>query len=434
MKYNLLLFLAILVLVSSCTSIPLVMQNGQTERITGVKDYFKTSEILNKYFVGFALYDLEKDEYIFEQNSRKFFTPASNTKILTLYTSLKYLADSIAWMNIYKNGDSTIYAPLGDPTFHHPDLKTDKRIAEFFSTQPKGDTILLTLNHFKDEVYGSGWAWDDYQDYYQPEKSPFPVHSNLVTIENGKVNPGWLNAEVFVNPEMERSYQRHKDKNRFTVKDVSKTYHIPFKVDEEVYRAYFKAQGKELKIAASNPTHEKLITTIYSCLADSAYTLLMQNSDNHIAEQLLLQASMLKLRVMNSRAIIEYALDDIFKAVRSEIRWVDGSGLSRYNQITPRALVEITNYLVDEIGLERTQQIYPAGGHSGSIKNWYKYTPPRVFAKTGTLRHNHNLTGLVQAKSGKWYVFSFMNNNFTIPSSKVKTEMQNVLQVVVELY
>src|SRR5476649_541961 len=60
-----------------------------------VKKLFKHSLIVNDHFTGFALYDLDKQQMIYELNSDKYFTPASNTKLYTFYTCLKMLGDSI---------------------------------------------------------------------------------------------------------------------------------------------------------------------------------------------------------------------------------------------------------------------------------------------------------------------------------------------------
>ena len=89
--------------------------------------------------------------------------------------------------------------------------------------------------------------------------------------------------------------------------------------------------------------------------------------------------------------------------------------------------------LNNDIGLERLLPILAKGGKSGTIKDWYaggdlENNDPYVFAKTGTIRNVHCLSGFLKAKSGRWYVFSFMHNNFPGASSTVKRPMGKVLK------
>ena len=69
----------------------------------------------------------------------------------------------------------------------------------------------------------------------------------------------------------------------------------------------------------------------------------------------------------------------------------------------------------------------PAGGQSGTLKNYYDAQTPYIYAKTGSLSNNHSLTGLLITKSGKMLTFSFMNSNYVVSSSTLKAAMEEVL-------
>lgn len=422
-------FLAVFFLLSCSASGVLIDGNSYDS----AEEYVEESQNLKDYFFGFQLYDLEEQEIIAQQNNHRFFTPASNTKLFTLYTSLHYLQDSLAFMQVYSTDGKQIYQPMGDPSFQHPDLETDQRISQFFEQQP-GDTIHLSLQHFKDQRFGSGWAWDDYDGYYQTEKSAFPIQSNLFIFNEGHSTTHWMPIVVIDEEEGSRTARREEWENHYFLDPQLKDKRIPFHINENLYKAFFMHHGKEVSFQNEILPTTEPDYTVYSSPADSAYKVLMQNSDNHIAEQLLLQASQLQLGEMHTQRMIQKAKEELFQPVADEMNWVDGSGLSRYNMMTPNAVNWVVNQLVEEKGIEWITTVFPGGGTSGTIRNYYSYEPPRVFAKTGTLRNNHCLSGIVQAKSGKWYSFSMMNNHFPGSSSVAKTEMENILKIIIETY
>ena len=78
------------------------------------------SSVFDKSFTGFALYDPENGKMLYEYNSDKYFTPASNTKILTFFTGLQLLGDSIPALQYKKHGDMMVFLGDGRPFFFKP--------------------------------------------------------------------------------------------------------------------------------------------------------------------------------------------------------------------------------------------------------------------------------------------------------------------------
>jgi D-alanyl-D-alanine carboxypeptidase/D-alanyl-D-alanine-endopeptidase (penicillin-binding protein 4) len=407
-----------------------------------LEDIFQNVKALNDHLCGFRLEELTSQELIFSHNDEMFFTPASNTKLLTLYAALNYLPDSIPWMQVYTSDSMRVYEPMGDPSFLHPDLPTPERIRSYFLDHHEaGDTIYMSIAHFRSEKFGPGWAWDDYFYSFQPEMSPFPIHGNILQtdtflIDNKPVyQPAWLNTDLKFDSLGAFDAYREPTRNAFELSSISERHRIPIIIDTNYYRAYFNHLGLELLIVDTwDMPADMDKNMVFSLPVDSLYRYYVQESDNLIAEQLLLQASMYRYGVMNTAVIIGYAKNDILAPVSDNINWKDGSGLSRYNMLTPAAMVFVLNALYEKIGLERLTQILPAGGMNGTIRDWYSYEPPRVYAKTGSLRYCHNLSGLLKSNSGKWYVFSFMHNNFNVPNTDVKKEMEKVLDVIIKKY
>ena len=126
--------------------------------------------------------------------------------------------------------------------------------------------------------------------------------------------------------------------------------------------------------------------------------------------------------------LIDTVQNQLMPGLPDRFRWVDGSGLSRYNLFTPRSLVHILALLRQKYPQERLFDLFPAGGQSGTVKKWYAGPDgPFVYAKTGTMSNKHCLSGYLLCKSGRLLIFSFMHNNYPKNSRPYKEEMQRIL-------
>lgn len=90
----------------------------------------------------------------------------------------------------------------------------------------------------------------------------------------------------------------------------------------------------------------------------------------------------------------------------------DGSGLSRQDLITPRALTRLLVYALQQKWGEEFRDSLPVGGVDGTLSGRFMRSPlrGRVFAKTGTLGEVNSLSGYVEAASGHTMVFSILCN------------------------
>ena len=108
--------------------------------------------------------------------------------------------------------------------------------------------------------------------------------------------------------------------------------------------------------------------------------------------------------------------------------WVDGSGVSRYNLFTPRTIKSILKEIYKKIGWKGVSKLFPAGGVSGTIKDYYKSKrKPFIYAKTGTLKNNHNLSGFLIGNSKKKYIFSIMVNHHKSSNKDVRNGIGELL-------
>ena len=152
-------------------------------------------------------------------------------------------------------------------------------------------------------------------------------------------------------------------------------------------------------------------------------------SDNFLAEQLLMAASGIISDTLSTKNAIDFMLEHHLDDLEHQPRWVDGSGLSRYNLFTPRSFVQILQKLHRETLGERLFGIFPMWGPDTTVEKWEDIaTEPFLFAKSGSVGNNYNLSGYVKTKSGKLLIFSFMNNHFRVPSSEIRKIMYTTLK------
>src|SRR5580704_3296492 len=90
----------------------------------------------------------------------------------------------------------------------------------------------------------------------------------------------------------------------------------------------------------------------------------------------------------------------------------DGSGLSREDLVTPRAVVALLEYASKQSWGELFRSTLPVAGEDGTLADRMKATPAadRIQAKTGTLEHVNALSGYATSAGGAHLVFSFLSD------------------------
>jgi len=167
--------------------------------------------------------------------------------------------------------------------------------------------------------------------------------------------------------------------------------------------------------------------TIYSQPTDSLLKLMMQRSDNFYADMCLQMVSQLTLKKMDESAVIDEILKRDLSSLPQEARWVDGSGLSRYNQFSPNDMIHVLNKLRDEQSWERIKTIFPKNG-IGTLRAYKTKKEDFIYAKTGSLSGVLCLSGYVFTRKKKWYTFSIMVNNHHGSPSVIRKKMEAFLE------
>ncbi len=116
--------------------------------------------------------------------------------------------------------------------------------------------------------------------------------------------------------------------------------------------------------------------------------------------------------------------------VSNEVLLHDGSGLSRGDLVTPRAVVELLNYASHQPWGAEFAASLPVAGEDGTLDNRMKETAAagRVLAKTGMIDHVEGLSGYATTVRGERLVFALFGNN-TAGSGRDATDLLDALCV-----
>ncbi|KJD34178.1 D-alanyl-D-alanine carboxypeptidase [Tamlana nanhaiensis] len=376
-------------------------------------------------FTGFLVYNPKTNDTVFSYNANCYFTPASNTKIFTLYSALELLPNNIPAFKYKTDGDTVTIKGTGNPTFLHPFFNdsTALNLCKNYSH------VKVICNNLEDEKFGPGWAWEDYDTYFSPERSSFPMYGNVATI--GKTDSLQVIPEALaqnVTEVLTRKRRKYNQNIFYYNKKQQDTIEVPLVIDSTLIKQLWQAILPN-KVSFQNTNNESFEQVAYGISSDSLYKHMMAVSDNFLAEQMLIMASSTLSDTLSSQRVRTHILKHQLNDLKQQPRWVDGSGLSRYNLFTPTSFVQVLTKLYGEIPRKRLFNLFPVGGKTGTLKRYYHGNDaPYIYAKSGTVGNNYSLSGYLITNSGDTLIFSFMNNHYRQSTIAVKHHMETVFE------
>ena len=385
----------------------------------------QNSQDFNTHFSGLVVARLSDGHDVVKYNQDKWFTPASNVKILTLHLALDKLSDTLVGLQYHQNGDTIVFRGAADPGLLHPDFHSDP-IFDFLN----GRTEKLFYLPSVGEVarYAPGWSWDDYPYVFQSERSDMPVYAQRfsLSITDGKLQTTPAIFSRYTEPNLQ--VRREEMNNHFTpeLRKNENRRLVPFISDAQLIAELLAdTLNRPIGIWTGPPPGQW--TDVNGSNRDSLLIRMMHFSDNFIAEQLLLNSALTSDNGFEISKLIDAHLESNRACLPDPIKWKDGSGLSIYNKNTAENFVEILMCMVQDYGLENVLAYFPQPGDDGTLKRWKGFNQNTLYAKTGSLSNVACLSGFFKGDSGEWYVFSWLHNNYQPSSTSIWTSMQEQL-------
>ncbi|UZK68267.1 D-alanyl-D-alanine carboxypeptidase/D-alanyl-D-alanine-endopeptidase [Sphingomonas sp. S1-29] len=295
---------------------------------------------------------------------------------------------------------------------------------------------------YPDERWGQGWSWDDLQGRYGTAVSALTLNDNVtsVTVTAGAVplvvsEDGWFAIDNRVAAgtttalDVERLPGSRTVRVFGTIAADAPVQTIRLGVDDPAeWAAYrfarlLRARGVTVAEAAKGRHRapgdpRPAVTGVVARLDPPPYAEAvretMKVSQNLYAEMLLRRVA--ARRGDRGTADGFAAIDAMFAqagVARAEWDLFDGSGMSVYNRLSPRAVVGLLRWSQAQPWGADYRDTMPVGGVDGTLTNRFKDTPlaGRVFAKTGSLKGTAALSGFLTTASGRTLTFSSFAND-----------------------
>lgn len=426
---------------------------------------------------GLHVVSLETGRVLFTANADKWFVPASTAKLFTAALALDVLGpDFRIRTSVYADarpdaagtlaGDLRLFG-RGAPDFHVAAAggDWDRALAPLVEAAVRAGVkhvqggLLADASFFRGPAVGSGWEHDDLGWYYAAEVSALSVNNNaLEVVARPAARPG-LPAEVFLYPSTPylsvsnrlltvaaggpRRVVFHRDPQANVV-HVRGTLPVDGQAASQAVSVRRPALwlGEEFKRAlqrrgvtvrgrvrvveappeASSPPSTNRWVELGACESAPLRELLpamLKPSQNLHAQLWLLQAGAAgraepeeTSEQAGLRALAAF-LQRAGIAV-GEARLEEGSGLSRHNAVTPRALVRLLEFMARHPHAAVFREALPVAGVDGTLRLRLRGTPAegKVRAKTGSLDLVHALAGHVTSAAGEPLVFALLLNQY----------------------
>ncbi len=119
---------------------------------------------------------------------------------------------------------------------------------------------------------------------------------------------------------------------------------------------------------------------------------------------------------------------------RAGYDFADGSGMSTYNRISPRAAVALLRWAATQPWAPLYRASLPVGGLDGTLRRRFAGTAlaGKIFAKTGTLNATNALSGWMIAASGRELTFSIIANDVPEGSSALAAMDSTLLAIAAQ--
>ncbi|MEW6746850.1 MAG: D-alanyl-D-alanine carboxypeptidase/D-alanyl-D-alanine-endopeptidase [Planctomycetota bacterium] len=429
--------------------------------------------------VGVCVGSVTHGDILYSRAADTALIPASNTKLVTSASALAFLGPD--WSFETQAGyygelrsDGVLDGDLvlrggGDPClqsgFCNGDaLEVLRRLARSIKAagvKRVSGSLIVDASCFDSEYVGPSWPMNQLNLTYCAPVSGLSFNNNCLRVDCDTSGPAGGRAKVALWPATahyrvesglelvaERGVNqialtRSDEQRRVRVRGKSsagggqRSFLVPVRDPPDFVGSVFLALLSEEQIvvtgnlrraSADEEGRPFQVTGCHRSPLVDALQVMNKESDNGVAEHVFKAVGARRFGV-GSFATGSRAVQHLFRSLgvdAPEARFVDGSGLSRENRISPRALVRLMTWMIDGPYGEIYGDSLAAAGTEGTLAQ--RMTGPelraRVRAKSGYLREVSALAGFARTAADETLAFSILINGFS-GSNRIMKQIQD---------
>ena len=427
--------------------------------------------------VGITVFDLTTGESLFQYQDEKLYRPASTEKVVTSVTALATLGLDYTMNTRLQytgkiEGDTlkgNLYLVGGfDPEFMDEDLDSLVDVIAQSGIRYIADTLAADVSMMDSVYWGNGWSWDDVPDSFQPYMSPLMLNRGCVDVTvipaekdslpiiecvpasdyyqvdndgvsnnpqagNLRITRNWLHNGNLIHVSGNVSKKTTRTLSIYTSKD--------FFFHTFINRLKEKGIEANTTVFADCPENDslKVISSLFTLQRPigEVLTQMMKESDNLCAESMFYHLAL--HHTQRKRVKDDDGSDAINHFIKESLglnpeyyNIVDGSGVSLYNYISPRLLLEYLKYAYYHADIFQSfYEALPIAGVDGTLKSRMKKSKAyqTVHAKTGTVTGVSSLAGYAKAPNGHQLAFAIINQN-VMKSRQARTFQDKVCDIL----
>ncbi len=411
-------------------------------------DALFSTATLSGAHTGALVVDAQTGKTVYARDADDAFIPASTMKLIVGSAALDVLGNAFSFTTTLATDGTTLYLKGGgDPLLSAQDLAQGVDALETVKTTSFPGGLAGDDSRYTSSRYPDGWQIDDLPYDYAAPASGLSFNENHFTV---RVTPGDspgdptsialapLTRTVPVQNHSTTGAERSDDSTtlelmwnspltlivggsapaRATDVSLDAAAIDPASFTLEAVERAMNQRGLPALPSriGTTPADARVLWQHHSVALPVLLTDMWQPSDNLIAETLLQELGVASAGNDDTRA----------RGIRREQAWLtaagvdtksltiaDGSGMSAYDRVTPRALVTILEH--DWASPSRAQVLaaLPVAGKSGTLAHAFTGTAlsGNVIAKTGSSNHTRTLAGFLQTPHGT-LIFALLVNDW----------------------
>lgn len=441
-------------------------------------DRLVSDPALARAHVGLHVQIAETGEVLFDRGGEKRYTAASTAKLLTGAVALRRLGPGFRWRTRLVADGPVASGELrgalhvigdGDPTLGTNDLRAWARALQRAGIREIRGDVVADDRAFPPPIWGRGWMWDELHLGWAagvsglrladasivawlrpgaevgapasltPPSSALPV---AVQVETGP--PGselqlrYLPGTTPGGGRITGWIPLGRDRARLSFAPRHPTEHLLSHFARVLEEEGVRVGGRLVRREGDGPAPSGgWSVTFRSDSLGAVLPSILRTSDNQGAESLLRTLG----RVEGDGGTAEEGLRVVEETLAGwgvepgAVELADGSGLSRYDQVAPAALVRALRAVWQSPHHALFRRSLAAPGEWGTLRRRLDGTPARATlqAKTGSLSSVRGLAGYVEDGDGETLIFALLIQGYDAPGGTA-TALRDLLVEQLSLF